>query len=96
MREDGLRIHRLARIQREPIGLTVNRLIRAGLHSRRGQYDPEVVADLPKLPPLPPRKRRSGLSVGLIRLKTVHPVESAITIATGELVREALHGGKKA
>jgi hypothetical protein len=93
--EDSLRLHRLARTHGESLKLTVNRLIRAGFDARRGYYDPIAIADLPKLPPLPPRKRRTGSSVGMIRLTTVDPVESAATIATAELVREALHGGKK-
>jgi hypothetical protein len=95
-REDSLRLHRLARTQREPLGLLVNRLIRAGLRARRGQYAADAVADLPKLPLLPPRKRHSTPSVGLVQLESAGPAESAVTIATAELVREAMNGGKKA
>jgi hypothetical protein len=93
--EDSLRLHRLARIWREPLGLVVSRLIRRGLHSYRGEYSAEAVADLPKLPLLPPRKRSSRPSVGLVGLEAATPVESATTIATAALVREAMNGGKK-
>jgi hypothetical protein len=92
-REDPLRLHRLARIWREPVGLTVNRLIRRGLHSYRGEYSAEEVADLPRLPPLPPRKRHSRPSVGLVQLEAASPGETATTIAAAELVREAMNGG---
>jgi hypothetical protein len=93
--EDALRLRRLARTWRESVGLTVNRLIRRGLHSYRGEYRAEAVADLPKLPPLPSRKRQSGSSVGLVRLEAARPVEAATTIATSALVREAMNGVKR-
>jgi hypothetical protein len=86
---DSLRLHRLARIWREPVGLVVTRLLRRGLRSYRGEYRPEDFEGLPPLMGLPRREHGPSASRGRLRLVEATPGEAQAIMAAAELVCKA-------
>jgi hypothetical protein len=90
-------VHRIARMRQETVALTVERLLRIGVRRYKRTMGTDDFADLPHIGPLRPRPRRRKRSIGVGQVVQATVAETMTTIATAELVREALqeHGDEE-
>jgi hypothetical protein len=89
----GLAVRRIARIRRETVSVTVDRLLRVGVRRYKRTHGTEDFADLPELRSGAGRLHRARRRGGPIRLVEATPEEAEAVIATTALIGKAAANG---